>query len=144
MIVDRDGGRSPGELPGEKAVGREDFQMRRLALALSKAVEDESHVAHRRRPHEHAAQVDLSRFKPHSLESFQTVAGEVDGRRPDVRARVEDGELVPKEVDVVDVVSIGNMDEVAAAALAHLEKPQVRQDVAVVFERTKINGQLEC
>ena len=33
MIVDRDGGRSPGELPGEKAVGREDFQMRRLALA---------------------------------------------------------------------------------------------------------------
>ena len=72
------------------------------------------------------------------------MAVEVDGRRPDVRARVEDGELVPKEVDVVDVVSIGNMDEVAAAALAHLEKPQVRQDVAVVFERTKINGQLEC
>ena len=35
MIVDRDGGRSPGELPGEKAVGREDFQMRRLALAIA-------------------------------------------------------------------------------------------------------------
>ena len=115
MIVDRDGGRSPGELPGEKAVGREDFQMRRPALAMSKAVENERHVAHRRRPHEHAPKVDLSRFKPHSLESFQTVAGEVDGRRPDVRARVEHGELVPEEVDVVDVVSVRDMDEVAAA-----------------------------
>ena len=60
MIVDRDGGRSPGELPGEKAVGREDFQMRRLALAVFKAVENEGHVAHRRRPHEHATQTKIN------------------------------------------------------------------------------------
>ena len=94
---------------------------------MSKAVENERHVAHRRRPHEHAAQVDLSRFKPHSLESFQTVAGEVDGRRPDVRARVEHGELVPEEVDVVDVVSISRAPRGRPAATRRRRRPRRRR-----------------
>ena len=37
MIVDRDGGRSPGELRGEKAVGREETPLRR---GLSDAIFD--------------------------------------------------------------------------------------------------------
>ena len=52
MIVDRDGGRSPGELRGEKAVGRGDATAG--AVWPFKEADDERHVAHRRRPHEHA------------------------------------------------------------------------------------------
>ena len=134
MIVDRDGGRAPGELRGEKAVGRVETRLRRLGLAIFKEADGERRVAHRRRPHEHAPQVDLRNAKGHSLVSFEKVAEEVDGRRPDVRARVEHGELVPEEVDVVDVVAVRDMDEVAAASPAHLEEPQVRQDVAEDFD----------
>ena len=94
MIVDRDGGLSPGELRGEKAVGRGDATAG--AVWPFKEADDERHVAHRRRPHEHAPQVDLSHYKFHSLESFEKVAGEVHRGRPDVRARVEHGELVPE------------------------------------------------
>ena len=36
MIVDRDGGRSPGEIRGEKAVGRVETPLRRLGLAIFK------------------------------------------------------------------------------------------------------------
>ena len=118
MIVDRDGGRAPGEVRGEKAVGRVETPLRRMGLAIFKEADGERRVAHRRRPREHAPQVDLRNAKGHSLESFEKVAEEVHRGRPDVRARVEHGELVPEEVDVVDVVSIGNMDEVAAASPA--------------------------
>ena len=56
MIVDRDGGRSPGELRGEKAVGRVETRLRRLGLAIFKEADGERHVAHRRRPHDGLAQ----------------------------------------------------------------------------------------
>ena len=71
MIVDRDGGRSPGELRGEKAVGRVETPLRRLGLAIFKEADGERHVAHRRRPHEHAPQVDRRNAKGHSLVSFE-------------------------------------------------------------------------
>ena len=46
MIVDRDGGRSPGELRGEKAVGRVETRLRRLGLAIFKEADGERRVAH--------------------------------------------------------------------------------------------------
>ena len=47
VIVDRDGGRSPGELRGEKAVGREETPLRRgLSDAMKRA---EARAAGRRR-----------------------------------------------------------------------------------------------
>ena len=71
MVVDRDGGRSPGELRGEKAVGRVEARLRRLGLAIFKEADGERLVAHRRRPHEHAPQVDRRNAKGHSLVSFE-------------------------------------------------------------------------
>ena len=82
MIVDRDGGLSPGELRGEKAVGRVGTPLRRMGLAIFKEADGERHVAHRRRPHEHAPQVDPRNAKGHSLVSFEKVAEEVHRGRP--------------------------------------------------------------
>ena len=114
MIVDRDGGRSPGELRGEKAVGRVEAPLIHLGPWEPRRL--------RRR--------EGRRLATEAPAFLAPVVAEVVVERVDVAPA-----LLPEEVDVVEVVSIGNMDEVAAASLAHLEEPQVRQDVAVVFYR---------